>query len=81
MEVPCIRINTHGQIKMALTKKFTIMYVVGIGWSGVSIAAVKTKLLQINKWCSENQDNLIVNLLTLEFKSVAIVYALLYLHS
>lgn len=40
-EVPCIRINTHGQIKMALTKKFTIMYVVGIGWSGVSIVNIR----------------------------------------
>ena len=44
-----------------------------LSWHSVTAA--------INKWCSENQDNLIVNLLTLEFKSVAIVYALLYLHS
>ena len=31
----------YGQIKMALTKKFTIMYVVGIGWSGVSIVNIR----------------------------------------
>lgn len=51
-------------------------------WTGAELKEfIRDYLGPMFKKNGLDQDNLIVNLLTLEFKSVAIVYALLYLHS